>query len=329
MNQPKNVDADSSYCRFGAEVLVKLIQTIESQINGVEKSEDIEYIHRMRVTSRRIRAAMPLFKECFTKKCYKEWRNEIKKVTRFLGAARDLDVQIEFIKDYIKNLEPTEPKKGMEELLQRNVEQRTYLQSNVISGLQQLEKSKVLEEIRSFCEQIVMESTGNLFKLFFVREKAFWQISSKLDELLALERYVHLENESLRHHEMRIQAKWLRYTMECYSPLYPDEFSGEIAMMKNFQDMLGEIHDCDVWIERIPKLVNEVKSENIMFPEKQQSITEEKQSLLKFLNFIKQKRKNQYEKFIIFWDTEKSKNSFEELRKKATVGFTSAGSKNR
>jgi len=49
MNQPKNVDADSSYCRFGAEVLVKLIQTIESQINGVEKSEDIEYIHRMRL----------------------------------------------------------------------------------------------------------------------------------------------------------------------------------------------------------------------------------------------------------------------------------------
>ena len=31
-------------------------------------------------------------------------------------------------------------------------------------------------------------------------------------------------------------------------------------MMKNFQDALGEMHDCDVWIERIPKFINEMKS---------------------------------------------------------------------
>jgi CHAD domain-containing protein len=212
----------------------------------------------------------------------------------------------------------------MEELLQRSIEQRAYLQSNVISGLQQLEKSKVLDEIKSFCEQIVMKSTNNLFNLFSVREKAFWQISSKLDEFLAMEKYVHLENESLRHHEMRIQAKWLRYTLECYAPLYPNKFSGEIAIMKNFQDMLGEIHDCDVWIENIPKFINELKSENILFPEKQLSITEEKQSLLKFLSFIKQRRKNQYEKFVSFWDTEKRKNSFEKLRRKTIVEVASS-----
>ena len=61
---------------------------MEAQMEGVEKSEDIEYVHKMRVTSRRIRAAMPLFKECFPKKRYKKWLNEIKKVTRFLGRKR-------------------------------------------------------------------------------------------------------------------------------------------------------------------------------------------------------------------------------------------------
>ncbi len=323
--KPKKVDIDSSHCRFGAEALVRLIQTIETQINGVEKNEDIEYVHKMRVTSRRIRATIPLFKDCFTKKSYKEWRNEIKKVTQFLGDARDLDVQIEFIKDYIKLLEPTEPKKGIEDLLQGNIEQRTHLQSNVKNGLLKLKKSKVLEEINSCCEQMIIESAGNLFNLSSVREKAFWQISSKLDDLLAMEKYVNLENEILRHHETRIRAKWLRYTMECYAPLYPDEFSGEIAMMENFQDLLGEMHDCDVWIERISKLINEIESENIMLPEKQQSAIEEKQSLLKFLAYIEEKRKNRYEKFVIFWNTEKSKNSFEELRRKASAGFAAAG----
>ena len=139
---PDRVNSDSSYCRFGTEALAKLLQTIEAQIDGVEKSEDIEYVHKMRVTSRRIRAAMPLFKECFPKKRYKKWLNEIKKVTQFLGAARDLDVQIDFIKNYIKHLQPTEPKTGMDALLEWHIDQRTYLQSNVINGLQELEKSQ-------------------------------------------------------------------------------------------------------------------------------------------------------------------------------------------
>jgi hypothetical protein len=33
--------ADLNYCRFGVEALLKLLQTIEAQIGGVEKSEDI------------------------------------------------------------------------------------------------------------------------------------------------------------------------------------------------------------------------------------------------------------------------------------------------
>ena len=146
--------ADYSYCRFGAEALGKLLQTIEAQIVGVEKSEDIEFVHKMRVTSRRIRAAMPLFRECFPKKSYKKWLNEIKKVTQFLGAARDLDVQISVIKNYIEQLQPTEPKTGTEALLERHIDQRTYLQSNVINGLRELKESRVLQQTAFYCEQI-------------------------------------------------------------------------------------------------------------------------------------------------------------------------------
>ncbi len=315
---------DSNYCRFGAEALTKFLLTIEAQIEGVEKSEDIEYVHKMRVTSRRIRAAMPIFKECFPKKRYKKWLNEIKKVTQFLGNARDLDVQIEVIRDYIKQLQPTEDKSGLETLLERHIDQRTHLQSSVINGLQELEKSKVLQQITNYCQQIMKEATGTFFNLFVVREKAFWQISSKLDEFLAMEEFVHKENEILKHHEMRIRAKWLRYTMETFAPLYPEELSEEIEMIKNFQDTLGEMHDCDVWIESIPRFINEIKSEIATFAENEQTIAEDNQDLLKFLQHIKEKRKNQYEKFVNLWDEEKNKNAFEELRKKASAGFVAA-----
>ena len=42
--EPNNVNSDSSYCRFGTEALSKLLKTIEAQVEGVEKSENIEYV---------------------------------------------------------------------------------------------------------------------------------------------------------------------------------------------------------------------------------------------------------------------------------------------
>ena len=318
-----STSSDSSYCRFGSEALLKLLQTIEAQMDGVEKSEDIEYVHKMRVTSRRIRAAMPIFKECFPKKSYKKWIDEIKKVTQFLGTARDLDVQIAFIKEYMKQLQPSEPKTGIENLLGSYVDQRTNVQSNVISGLQELEESKVLQQITSYCKQVVNESISTSFNLYWVREKAFWHISSKLDDFLSMEDCVHKENEVLKHHEMRIKAKWLRYTMEAFALLYPGELSEEIETIKNFQDTLGEMHDCDVWIECIPKFINEIENEIATFSDESAN-DESNQDLTKFLDSIKQRRKKHYQNFAILWDEKKSKNFFENLRKTASAGFVAA-----
>ena len=322
--KPNIVTTDSSYCRFGAEALAKLLQIIESQTEGVEKNEDIEYVHKMRVTSRRIRAAMPLFKECFPKKGYKKWLNEIKNVTRFLGMARDLDVQILFIKDYLKQILPVDPETGMEALLERHVNQRANLQSTIVNGLHELEESRTLQQTASHCERIIKEASITLFNLHAVREKAFWQISSKLDEFLSMEEFVHKENEVLKHHEMRIKAKWLRYTMETFAPLYEEKLENEIKTIKNFQDMLGEMHDCDVWVNNIPKFIDEIQQKNPTNLQSENINAEYNQDLTRFLDYIKEKRKSQYQKFVSFWEENKSKNAFEELRKKASAGFTAA-----
>ena len=68
------------------------------------------------------------------------------------------------------------------------------------------------------------------------------------DDFLSMEKYVYSENKKLKHHEMRIYAKKLRYTMEAFAPLYKNKLAKEIETIKAFQDVLGEMHDCDVWI---------------------------------------------------------------------------------
>ena len=99
INEPKPLKAE---CIFGVQRLLPLLDAFSKEIDGVKTAQDIEHIHRMRVASRRLRAALPLFASCFPEKKYQQWMEEIRKVTRALGEARDTDVQIAFLTKLIK-----------------------------------------------------------------------------------------------------------------------------------------------------------------------------------------------------------------------------------
>jgi len=323
MNDPVNgqtFETDTSYCKFGCETVLKQLDAFEAQIDGVIKSGDIEYVHKMRVASRRIRAALPLFRSCFPKKDFERWRREIKEVTRLLADARDLDVQIAFVEQYIENLKPATEKTGVNLLLKRQKDRRKSVQSFVVSGLEKLMATCVLRDVRKFCDQTRKQASAT-FDPQKVLEKAHWHISSRLDDFLAMEKYVYLENEILKHHEMRIYAKKLRYTMEHFAPLYPDKLTEEIENVKAFQDVLGEMHDCDVRIGYIPKFIEETKAKIQLKKNKTVDPAKIEQELLNFLTYTRQKRKENYSQFVHLWSEAQKKGFFDQLRKTTSVGL--------
>ena len=76
------------------QVIVSYFQKMMSYKEGAEAGTDIEFVHEMRVTSRRLRAAMDNFEDCFPEKPFKKYYKKIKAITRTMGAVRDLDVLI-------------------------------------------------------------------------------------------------------------------------------------------------------------------------------------------------------------------------------------------
>jgi CHAD domain-containing protein len=62
---------------------------------------------------------------------------------------------------------------------------------------------------------------------------------------------VHDEQSGVLLHELRIAAKRLRYTLEMFRDVLGDEGERQIERVKAIQDVLGELHDCDVRIEMI------------------------------------------------------------------------------
>ena len=75
-------------------IIVSYFHQMMSYKEGAKDGSDIEFVHQMRVTSRRLRAAMDNFADCFPEKSFKKHYKKIKLITQTMGAVRDLDVLI-------------------------------------------------------------------------------------------------------------------------------------------------------------------------------------------------------------------------------------------
>ena len=73
----------------------------------------------------------------------------------------------------------------------------------------------------------------------------------QLDELLRQQDSLADPDDRERHHAMRIAAKRLRYTLEISRPVYPGRLDEAVEAIKRVQTLLGDIHDCDVWLDHL------------------------------------------------------------------------------
>ncbi len=70
----------------------------------------------------------------------------------------------------------------------------------------------------------------------------------RLEDLCALAPAVADPAAVRDHHNMRIAAKRLRYTLEIFRFLLPEVFTPAIAKVRQIQDRLGLVHDLDVFV---------------------------------------------------------------------------------
>ena len=290
-------------CLFGARYMLTQIEALQSEISGALVGDDIEHVHQMRVASRRMRNGLDLFEDCLKKKKAKSWRKEIRKITKTLGNARDLDIQIELLnRCYEQGLE-ARIKPGYNRLLLRLKQRRTLAQDKVNQTLVNLQQGGILDRMEKQLKAMTAGSEHVYLYTPSLYQHAFEAISKNLEEFLSYEGDIHNPDNIEELHAMRIAGKHLRYTMEVFGPIYGNALDPHIRAMKDVQDLLGDIHDNDVWIDWLPKFIeNEQERIDDYFGN-----TGPLKRLLPGLNYFlddrKRVREQLYSAFLSTWET--------------------------
>lgn len=251
------VRANDYYRFLAAQYLRKQLKQLSAQFDGIRSAENAEFVHRARVASRRLRAALRMFRDCLPRRTVKQWRKTMRRVTKELGDARDRDVQIAFMTSVLQNVEQPAQLAGIARILVKLELAREGLQPQILAALDRLQASGALEEMNATAKAMLAdedEARGKTPGCERPRELGEY-ILSQLEELLSHQDSLSRPDDAEAHHAMRIAAKRLRYSMEICKPAYNGHLEESLTAIKEVQGLLGEIHDCDVWNDQLGTLL--------------------------------------------------------------------------
>jgi CHAD domain-containing protein len=93
------LDCEASFGDAAARAIEVRSKEVFKHSHGVLDLEDVERVHDMRVATRRLRAALEIFEDCFPRKRHRKALKRVKKLADALGERRDLDVEIELLQE--------------------------------------------------------------------------------------------------------------------------------------------------------------------------------------------------------------------------------------
>jgi CHAD domain-containing protein len=239
------VQTDDHLAEAGRKVLRFHLARMVAREPGTREGNDNEELHGMRVATRRQRAAWRVFGGAFDQKRTARHPRRLKAVARHLGAVRDLDVLIQAGEGYQKKL-PSDERPSFEPLLAKWRAQREAARVVLIKELDSDRYQRWVDEYIAFvqAEGIGTRSVGPV-EPHRVRDTMPSRIWGAYEGVRAYEPVMRWADVTTLH-DLRIAAKWLRYTIEFVREALGPESAPVIERVVALQDHLGELHDADV-----------------------------------------------------------------------------------
>ncbi|MCL4507235.1 MAG: CHAD domain-containing protein [Chloroflexi bacterium] len=217
---------------------------------GVRFGESVRDVHQMRVATRRLRAAMSLFRDFLPERANR-MREELGWFASALGALRDHDVMIKQVEGWAAEGGGGTPQSAFQAVAALLRQQRATAQQRLLAVLDSRRYERLVSAFTRFLKKPdeLPDAAGTPARATapaLIRRR--YRKTRKLGDQLTA------ESPPAEYHRARIAAKRLRYSLEFVARLYGKPAKRALSCMVALQNMLGLFQDTRMAVARLRAL---------------------------------------------------------------------------
>jgi len=242
-----------------SELLKTRLDQFTRVLNAVEQG-DVRGLHRARVASRRLRELMPMLQLEHDKS--RKLGRRLKKVTRRLGAVRELDVLLLLVDELHVargGRSGSLGRVGISVAKDRDDARKRLETRMPIERMRRLaaKLNRLVEELR------VVEATPARATARIWTTAVDAQVAARSARLAAAMNAAGAMYLPERLHAVRIAMKKVRYALELSNELSRTRRDPNLMALKRGQELLGRMHDLQVLIERVRQVQASLTPPNV------------------------------------------------------------------
>lgn len=235
------LDRNQSAGEVMTTIHLELFTTMRRNLPGVIADWDIEFLHDFRVAVRRARSGLSLVGKVFSGSMTDRFKKDLASLGRLTGTTRDLDVYLLERAAYFDRLAPALVP-GLTPFFDDLAKQRAAAQRELVRAL----KGKQARTILDHWEKVLRR--GDALSgpwadrpVLDVAGRVIWR---RYRKVLRTGQSLQADTPDAEVHALRIECKKLRYAMEFFTSLYPEDAMRTLTRhLKKLQDILGVFND--------------------------------------------------------------------------------------
>jgi CHAD domain-containing protein len=220
-------------------ILMKYVDTLRVRDPGTRLGGEIEDLHEMRVSTRRLRAILRAARPLLVPGWPEPLRAELAWLGELLGPARDLDVQVKYFQEEAAVLEPRD-RKPLERFIAHLRTEREKRQQVLVTELKSQRYLELVSKLMQAAQDPAIVVSG--VTLHDIADGEFTRLRKAVRKLSGAP-----TDSTL--HRLRIKTKRARYAAELAETCIGRPATQFIAQAKVFQDLLG-VHQDAVFAEK-------------------------------------------------------------------------------